>query len=219
MTSPPPLHPKILGDLRSAASPAALAEVTQALARAAAALEDDRPDEALPPALEVKRRAPRSRHGREILGLVYYRLGRFPEAVAELRAYRRMSGDSGRDVVLADAERAVGKTGDASRRLEAVVADPAVGEDERTEARIVLAAIEADAGRFDEARATLGRGPVEPRRLEEHHLRLWYALGDVEERAGRPDDARRWFEKVNSAEPGWGDAAEKLKRLRRRRGG
>src|SRR3989442_3060188 len=161
--APPPLTAAVLDDLRSTASPVALDAVTRALAAAAALLEQDRADEALGPALEVKKRAPRSRHGREILGLVYYRLGRYPEAVAELRAFRRMSGDSGPDVVLADAERASGKVGQARRRLEAVVADRRRAEADRTEALIVLAGIQADDGDVEAARATLRRGPTNPK--------------------------------------------------------
>src|SRR5258707_537494 len=100
-----PLLTSIVDELRAAAGPRHFEAVMAAFTEGASLLEDDRPADALPRALDVKRWAPRSRRGRELLGLVLYQLGRYREAVAELRAYRRMSGDKTRDVVLADAER------------------------------------------------------------------------------------------------------------------
>ena len=61
----------------------------------------------------------------------------------------------------------------------------------------------ADAGRMADAIAMLEAGPVDVRRPQEHHLRLWYALAAMYERAGyrsieRYNDnpyAERWFAK------------------------
>src|SRR5439155_26647060 len=94
----------------------------------------------------------------------------------------RMSGDRSRDVVLADAERGAGNLVSAERRLHTLLADPRTSESDQTEARIVLSGIAADRGDLAEAQRVLERGPVSPKALEEHHLRLWYALGDVAER-------------------------------------
>lgn len=218
-TDLPPLAPGVRDDLRSAAGRQSVDELASLLSAAAALLERGREDDALAFALELKRRAPRSRFGREALGIVQYQLGRYRAAVAELRAYRRMSGDHGRDVVLADAERGAGNVASARRRLEAVMADTARPEADRVEARIVLAAMARDEGRLDQADALLRSGPVSPRGLEEHHLRLWYALGDLAEDRGRDSEALEWFSRIDVAEPGWGDAAERRRALERKLGG
>jgi tetratricopeptide (TPR) repeat protein len=211
-SSLPSLAAEVLDDLRSAVGSRGLSEVSRHLAGAAAWLDEDRAADALPFAREVKRRAPRSRFGREVLGLCLYRLGRYAEAVAELRAFRRMSGDRRRDVVLADAERGAGQTPSARRRLAAVIDDPSASEADRVEARIVLAATFSDEGDIDRARSTLLEGPKRPRSLADHHLRLWYALGDLEARAGHPNEAAEWFAKIEIAEPGWGDAGKRARR-------
>jgi tetratricopeptide (TPR) repeat protein len=210
-----PLAARVLDDLRSSAGPRALPMVEKHLAAAAHFLDADDVENALIYAREVKKVAPRSRFGREILGLALYRAGRYPEAVAELRAFRRMSGDSGRDVILADAERAAGKVAEATKRLEAVRANKEASDDDRVEALIVLASIAADTGDLVAARQLLESGPVAPRALEDHHLRLWYALGDLTERAGDREAALSWFSKVDTADPDWSDAADRIAALRR----
>ena len=204
----------MLDDLRSAAGPRAVHELADYVAAAAALLDAGRPEAALPFAEEVKRRAPRSRFGRELLGLVSYRMGRFKQAVGELRAYRRMSGDRGRDVVLADAERGAGQRASARRRLLAVVSDPSAPEADRVEALIVLAGMHADDGDLASARDVLMQGPVAPRALEDHHLRLWYSIADLAERSGRAGDAVEWFSRVEVADADFEDVGDRLRRLR-----
>ena len=78
-----PVLTSIVDELRAAAGPRHFEAVMAAFTDGASLLEDDRPADALPRALEVKRWAPRSRRGRELLGLVLYQLGRYREAVAE----------------------------------------------------------------------------------------------------------------------------------------
>jgi tetratricopeptide (TPR) repeat protein len=204
----------VVDELRAAGGPRQVDALVIALAEGSRLLEEDEAEKALPYALELKKRAPRSRRGRELLGLVYYRLGRYREAMAELRAYRRMSGDTGRDIVLADAERAVGNSESAERRLRNVLERPDNSEADRTEARIVLAAMAGDRGDLMAARQLLEAGPTSPKGLEEHHLRLWYALGDLAERQGDRARAADWFGKVDTASPGWGDAGERRRKTK-----
>ena len=67
-----------------------------------------------------------------------------------------------------------------------------------TEGRIVLAGAYADAGRLQLAIETLARRADDVKRVEEFHLRLWYALADLYERAGEIPRAREFFGRVRT---------------------
>src|SRR5262245_22188075 len=82
-----------------------------------------------------------------------------------------------------------------------------------TEGRIVAAGALADQGRLDEAIRVLERAPGNPRRVQPHHLRLWYALADLPERAGDIPAARALFRKVSAQDPAFVDVAERLAAL------
>ena len=72
----------------------------------------------------------------------------------------------------------------------------------------------ADRGRRDEAIAVLERrGQDNPRRVQEHHARLWYALADLYERAGDIPRARALFQRVRKYDAQFADVAERLSSL------
>ena len=52
------------------------------------------------------------------------------------------------------------------------------------------------------------------KRVQPHHLRLWYALGDLYERAGEIPRAREMFERVRKQDSSFADVAERLAALR-----
>ena len=54
---------------------------------------------------------------------------------------------------------------------------------------------------------------MSPKRVGDHHLRLWYALGDLRERAGDLPGARSLFRMVSTQDPTFFDVAERLKAL------
>ena len=82
-----------------------------------------------------------------------------------------------------------------------------------TEGRIVLAGSLADAGRLRDAITTLSRRADDVRRVQPHHLRLWYALGDLYERAGEIPRAREMFLRVRKQDASFADVAERLAAL------
>jgi tetratricopeptide (TPR) repeat protein len=150
---------------------------------------------------------------RELLGLAYYRAARWQEAARELAAFRRISGSTEQNPVLADCYRAVGKPDRAVELCDEIdrrAVEPAV----YYEGQIVAAGALADAGRIDEAIVRLERIELRPEVAEQHHLRAWYVLGDLLERRGRFTQAREWFEAVASADPELTDAPERAERLR-----
>lgn len=149
---------------------------------------------------------------RELLGLTYYRLGRWSEAVRELEAFRQLTGSTEAHPVLADAYRAL------KQRLKVVelwdeLRESSPSADLVTEGRIVMAGSLADQGRLDEAIALLDKSQRSVKRPEVHTLRQGYALADLHERAGDIARARELFRWVLSHEPEFADAAERASSL------
>ncbi len=163
-------------------------------------------------------RAARSQGGRiavvrETVGLVAYRAGRWAEAIAELRAARRMAGGPGLLAVMADAERALGRPERAielARSPEAARLDPAAA----VELRIVVAGARADLGQHDAALASLRSavGDVDPQ--APHAFRLYYAYAAMLQDTGHQDEAQEWFVRAADADvDDESDAAERAQAL------
>jgi tetratricopeptide (TPR) repeat protein len=114
--------------------------------------------------------------------------------------------------VVADCYRALGQVAEVQRCWDELRREGASVE-AITEARIVLAGAAADRGDVARGIAILREGPVEVRRPQEHHLRLWYALAALYERAGEVPRARELFARLAHADPGFGDVAERLDAL------
>ena len=164
---------------------------------------------------QSKHMALRSLAARELLGLAYYRAQRWTEAAKELSAFRRISGSTEQNAVLADTYRALDKP---QRALELVdEIDPSqVDEAIVYEGAIVGAGALADMGKIDEAIARLERLELQPDVAAEHHLRTWYLLGHLLETKGRFTQAGNWFDAVAAADPELTDAPERARRLRGR---
>lgn len=187
-------------------------DVARLVEEAASVLADDRAPEAVGIARRAKGMAPRSAATREVLGLALYRAERYREALAELQAFRRMTGSSAHNHVIADCYRALGAPEKGLPLVEEVLTarvDPEV----RAEALIVAASALADMERFDQALALLRRFPADERAARPHDLRVWYVMGDVLERAGRPREAAEQFARVAERDPEAYDAAERADRL------
>ncbi len=162
---------------------------------------------------QAKHIALRSIAVREFLGLAYYRAGRWKEAARELAAYKRISGSTDQNPVLADCYRAMGRPERALElcgELRFKDSEPPV----YYECAIVSAGAFADMGEVDAAIALLERLDLRPEVAEQHHLRTWYALADLLERRGRFTQASEWFEAVAAVDPDLTDAPERVGLLR-----
>jgi tetratricopeptide (TPR) repeat protein len=149
---------------------------------------------------------------RELLGLTYYRLGRWALAHKELEAFVGLTDSTEQHPVLMDCARAAGRY----KRVETLWEElraVSPGAEVVTEGRIVYAGTLADQGRLDEAIKVLERAPGNPKRILPHHLRLWYALADLHERAGDIPAARALFRKISAQDPAFVDVAERLAAL------
>lgn len=159
---------------------------------AAGALLDDDPRRALEHARYARNRASRLAVVREAAGLAAYRAGEWAEAIAELRAARRMGGGPGHLAILADCERALGRP---ERALD-LARSPEVAELDEAEAielRIVAAGARRDMGEVDAAVVSLRIPELDPAHRRPWSARLFYAYADALLAAGRRDEAVRWF--------------------------
>ncbi|HEV2754854.1 MAG TPA: tetratricopeptide repeat protein [Actinomycetota bacterium] len=207
------LEDDVTKELRATARPGKGDLLVKVFADAAAAYLEDDLDEAIDLGEQAKHMALRAVSPRELLGLIYYRAGRWQEAARELSAFRRLSGSPAQNPVLADCYRALGRPERAVELCDEVTPE-LVTPDVFYEASIVAAGALADQGRLDDAIARLERLELQPENAEEHHLRAWYVLGDLLERRGRFTQAREWFEAVAAVDPDATDAPERAERMR-----
>jgi tetratricopeptide (TPR) repeat protein len=183
------------------------------LARAIDLLERGDPGGAVAEAQKAKKLSPRSSSIREVLGLSLYGAERWQEALAELKAYRRMTELTDQNHIMADCLRGLGRPADAIPLIEEELRTKGVANEAKAEAVIVAASALADQGRFAEALAYLGRARTRDDVAEDYTLRLWYVKGDILARAGRKDEAATEFRKVMRHDVGAFDAAERLAEL------
>ncbi|MFN2586513.1 MAG: tetratricopeptide repeat protein [Actinomycetota bacterium] len=213
--APVHLEDDVTKELRATARPGKGDLLVKVFAEAAAAYLEEDYEDAIRLGEQAKHMALRAGAPRELLGLAYYRAGRWQEAARELAAFRRLSGTAEQNPVLADCYRALGKPERAVELCDEVTRDR-VTADVFYEANIVAAGALADRGRLEDAIARLERLELQPENAQEHHLRAWYALADLLERRGRFTQAREWFEAVAAVDPDATDAPQRAKRVRLR---
>jgi tetratricopeptide (TPR) repeat protein len=188
------------------------ARFQEALIRGARALNRGYEQEALRILRPYRELFPDSADLRELLGLTYYRLGKWTAAQKELEAFVGLTDSTEQHPVLMDCARALRRF----RRVETLWEElraVSPGAEIVTEGRIVSAGALADQGKLDQAIKLLERAPGNSKRIQPHHLRLWYALADLHERAGDIPAARALFRKISAQDPSFVDVAERLAAL------
>ena len=160
----------------------------------AAELASD-PEQAYRFAQAARRIAARIGVVREVNGIAAYHTGRWAEALAELRAARRLTGRDEHLPLMADSERALGRL---DRALELVHSDEArrLPRAAQIELRIVESGIRRDQGLADAAVLALQVPELTDGRLRPWSARLFYAYGDALLAAGRPEAAREAFSRA-----------------------
>jgi tetratricopeptide (TPR) repeat protein len=168
------------------------------------------PDQAYRYAQAARGMAARIGVVREVTGIAAYRAGQWSEALAELRAARRLTGRSEYLPLMADAERALGRL---DRALELVR-----GEDGKRlpraaqiELRIVESGIRRDQGLADAAVLVLQVPELNDGRLRPWSARLFYAYAEALLAAGRRQEARDAFSRAVVADEE--DESDALSRL------
>ena len=175
---------------------------------AAGLLVDEDPARALTHARFARSIAARVGAVREAVGVAAYHAEQWAEALAELRAARRISGDARWLAVTADCERALGRPDRALKALQ----DPELASlDPQTqiEVVIVVAGARRDLGQPDAALMVLERAKPDRARPQAGSSRLWYAYADVLAELGRAEEAQAWFAAVAGLDEDETDAAER----------
>jgi tetratricopeptide (TPR) repeat protein len=183
------------------------------LERAVALLERGDARGAAAEAAKAKEVASRAPSVREVLALALYQLERFPQALSEMQAYRRMSGRADQNHIIADCLRAVGRPERAVPLAEEALRAKGVPLSAKAEAVIVAASALADQGKFDQALGMLRRIRTRDDVAGPEVLRVWYVTGSILEQAGRRREARREFQKIVRHDAGAYDAAERAAQL------
>jgi len=129
---------------------------------------------------------------RELSGITAYKTERWTEALAELRAARRLTGRNDYLALMADAERGLGRL---DRALEVVHSPEAkrLPRAAQIELRIVESGIRRDQGLADAAVLALQVPELSDGKLRPWSARLFYAYGDALLAAGRREAAREAF--------------------------
>ena len=173
----------------------------------------DDPEQGYAYAQVAKRLAARVGVVREACGIAAYQTERWAEALAELRAARRMTGRDEYLPMMADCERALGRL---DRALALVREASAANLDRATqiELRIVESGIRRDQGLSDAAVLALQVPELTRGRLRPWSARLFYAYADALLAAGRVDEARDAFARAAAADTeDETDAADRLDEL------
>lgn len=174
---------------------------------------DDDPAGALAHARVARSHAARVAVVREAVGIAAYRAEEWTEALSELRAAHRMSGELYLVPLLMDTERALGRP-QAALKLAESLRGKRLDAATRVELAVVMSGVRRDLGSPDAALAVLEREDLARPRESELSVRLWYAYADALELAGRREDAAKWFgEAAGSDRDGVTDAAERAAAL------
>jgi tetratricopeptide (TPR) repeat protein len=180
---------------------------------AAGDLLDDDPEAALAHARAARARSGRIAAVREAVGIAAYHCGDWAQALAELRAARRMGSRSVLLPLIADCERGLGRP---ERAIE-LARSPAAAElagDDADEMRIVAAGARADLGQLEQALAVLSSPPLDPARTGQTAARLAYAYADTLLALDRGEQALQWFLRAAAADvDGVTDAEERVAEL------
>lgn len=209
----PKPKPDIAAELDKAVGPKTAPKLGQRLAEATKAYERDRFVEARTILKPLAERAPGSPAVRELYGLTLYRLGNWKLAIAELEAFRRLTGSTEQHPVLADCYRALKRYGEVEALWEELK-ETSPSAELVAEGRIVAAGAYADQGEYDRAIRLLEAGLRNPKRMKLHHVRLLYVLADIVERAGDVPRARQLFRRVADADPEFADVQARVRALR-----
>ena len=191
------------------------ARVARHLAAAGVLIDED-PELAYRHTLAARARASRLAVVREATGEAAYAAGHYAEALAELRAAKRMNGATDYLPIMADCHRALGNPEQAIKLAKS----PSVSNfstEAKAEMTIVEAGARRDMGQLDAALRTLELAPLNSKSRQSWVLRLRYAYADTLEAAGRESDALAWFHRTHAIDSDeLTDAAARAEALERR---
>ncbi|MGE2715520.1 tetratricopeptide repeat protein [Mycolicibacterium litorale] len=180
---------------------------------AAGELLDEDPQAALEHARAARARSGRIAAVREAVGIAAYYCGDWAQALAELRAARRMGSKSPLLPLIADCERGVGRPERAIELARSPEAEQLTGDD-ADELKMVVAGARSDLGQLEQALAVLSTPQLDPSRRGSTAARLFYAYAETLLALDRKQDALQWFLNAAAADlEGVTDAEDRITEL------
>ena len=205
------LAPEIRGELTTLDR--STADVVARHLVAAGELLDEDPEAALAHARAARARSGRIAAVREAVGIAAYHCGDWAQALAELRAARRMGSKSPLLPLIADCERGVGRPERAIELARGADAAQLTGDD-ADELRIVVAGARSDLGQHEQALALLSTPQLDSKRTGHTAARLFYVYAETLLALGRQPEALQWFINAAAADvDGVTDAEERITEL------
>ena len=171
----------------------------EALGAASEALNDGNYHSAVKHGLRAKALSPQSATIRETIGIAAYRIGDWSTALKELRAYRRMAGETTHLPIEMDVLRAQGRSRDVEKAWQELEKRGGHGL-VLNEGKIVYASFLLDEGRPDEA-WLIAKPPRVEHRPNEGHLRLYYVAARTAAALGDKETARKWSDEIITHDP------------------
>lgn len=199
----------VIDDLARVTAKDRVSAALRELGAASDALAGARYHAAVKHARRAKDLAPRDATVRETLGIAAYRVGDWKTALAELRAYRRMSGETTHMPIEMDVLRAQGRDRDVQRVWEELQ-DRRAAPEVYDEGRVVYAAFLLDRDRASEALDVVGRR-IPHADARESELRRAYVAARAAARTGDRRLARSLADAIVAADPGF-PAIDELER-------
>lgn len=194
-------------------------KLAQRIARhlvAAQTLIESDPETAYRHTLAARARASRLAMVREAVGEAAYAAGHYKEALAELRAAKRMNGVTAFLPIMADCHRALGQP---EKAIELAHSPSVSGfsAEAKAEMTIVEAGARLDLGQPDAALRTLEQAPLNNKARSAWVVRLRYVYAEALLAAGRDPEALEWFHRTHAFDADEiTDAAERAAELEKR---
>ena len=156
--------------------------------------------------------APEAPIVQELNGMLYYRTGKWAQAIKELQLAHMASQTYDLYPAMMDAHRAL-KQYVKVEELWDELREASPDAEVMAEGRIVQAESLASQKKLTEAIALLEKHSKTRAKIQTHHLRTWYVLGDLYDKAGETSKARQHFERVAQHDPELGDVLGRLAAL------
>jgi len=176
-----------------------IAATLEELGAASEALADGKYQTAVKHAKRAKTLSPQDPTIRETLGIAAYRLGDWKTALAELRAYRRIAGETTHVPIEMDVLRAQGRAGDVESAWKELNKRGGHGL-VMNEGKVVYASFLLDEGRVADAWKIVNPGRLE-KDPNEAHLRLYYVAARTACAMGDKKTARQLSDAIVVADP------------------
>jgi tetratricopeptide (TPR) repeat protein len=191
----------VIENLSRVTKPDRVAPALEALGEASEALGEGHYQNAVKHGERAKALSPNDSTVRETIGIAAYRLGDWSTALAELRAYRRMAGETTHLPIEMDILRAQGRDADVEKAWVELTKRGGHGL-VMNEGIVVYGSYLLDHDRAKEAWKIVNPGRIEAN-PNEAHLRLYFVAGRVAAALGDRDTAKKFSNAIVLGDPGF----------------